>query len=168
MAARAAVVYGNTRVLDVLAARPGIGAVSTARGLDDLVRRAAAACSARGFAWCRTALTRIGTNVDIVGAACDAVMGPWIENGPRIAWNTDAAVQFLDWLCRPDGGGFADALAIPSAAREIIRCAGHPRRFPSDDHQGNTARHAHAVAAFLESRLSGVPTAEIVSTTTSQ
>ncbi|QBZ81154.1 hypothetical protein pclt_cds_561 [Pandoravirus celtis] len=168
MAARAAVVYGNTRVLDVLAARSGIGAVSTARGLDDLVRRAAAACSTHGFAWCRTALVRIGANVDIVGAACDAVMGPWIENGPRIAWDTDTAVRFLEWLYRPDGGGFASVLTMPGTAREIIRCAGHPRRFPSDDHQGNTTRHAHAVAAFLESRLSGTLAAEIVSTPTSQ
>lgn len=149
VAARAAVVHGHTRVLDALAARPGIGAVSTARGLDDLARRAASACNTRGFAWCRTALARIGADVDVCSAACDAVMGPWIENGPRVPWDTVAAVRFLGWLCHTDGGA---ALATAGAAAEIVRCAGHPRRFPSDDgRKGDTAQHARAIAAFFRS-----------------
>ncbi|BCU03935.1 F-box incomplete domain containing protein [Pandoravirus japonicus] len=146
-AARAAAVHGNVRVLDVLAARPEVRAVATARGLNDLARRAAAACSARGFAWCRSALARIGADVDVVAAASDAVMGPWIENAPRVAWNTDAAVRFLDWLSRAEGGA---TLATAAAAAEIVRCTGHPRRFPADaGREGDTAQHARAIAAFF-------------------
>lgn len=154
-AARAAVVHGNVRVLDVLAARSEVRAVATARGLGDLARRAASACSTHGFAWCRGALTRIGTDVDVAAAASDAVMGPWIENAPRVAWNTDAAVRFLDWLSRAEGGA---TLATAAAAAEIVRCAGHPRRFPSDaGREGDTAQHARAIAAFFRSLSPDLP-----------
>ncbi|AGO84533.2 F-box domain containing protein [Pandoravirus salinus] len=156
MAARVAVVYGNTRVLDVLAARPGIGAVSTARGLDDLARRAASACNSRGFAWCLSALGRMGVGIDIVGMACDAVMGPWIDSGPRVAWDTDGVVRFLDWLCHAEDHRFGGVLATPDAVREISRCAGHPRWLITNGHgQGSVARHARAIATFFQSRSLG-------------
>ncbi|AGO82727.1 F-box incomplete domain containing protein [Pandoravirus dulcis] len=155
VAARVAVVHGNVRVLDVLAARSEVRVVATARGLGDLARRAASACSTRGFAWCQSALARIGIDVDVVAAASDAVMGPWIENAPRVAWNTDAAVRFLGWLSRAEGGA---TLATTAAATEIVRCAGHPRRFPSyADREGDTAQHARAVAAFFRSLSPDLP-----------
>ncbi|AVK77232.1 F-box incomplete domain containing protein [Pandoravirus macleodensis] len=141
-AARAAVAHGCTGVLDLIAAhRHTRGVVSRAR-LVMLWRRAAAACNPRGFAWCVGALNALGSRVNPVDAATDAVMGPWRESEPCAPWDTQKAVAFLQWLHAFDSA----ALRAPAAIVEIIHCATLPRR-PMGDRERRA--HTHAVAECL-------------------
>lgn len=141
-AARGAVAHGCVGVLDLLAAHEYTrGVVSRAR-LGMLCRRAAAACSPRGFAWCAAALNAAGSRVDPVDAATDAVMGPWRESEPCAPWDTQKAVAFLRWLRAFDGA----AMRTPAAIVEIIHCATLPRR-PMGERERRA--HTHAIAECL-------------------
>lgn len=141
-AARSAAAHGCTGVLDLIAAhRHTRGVVSRAR-LGMLCRRAAAACNPRGFAWCVDALNALGSHVNLVDAATDAVMGPWRESEPCAPWDTQKAVAFLQWLHALDSA----ALRTPTAIVEIIHCATLPRR-PMGDKERRA--HTHAVAECL-------------------
>lgn len=141
-AARSAAAHGCTGVLDLIAAhRHTRGVVSRAR-LGMLCRRAAAACNPRGFAWCAGALNALGSRVNPVDAATDAVMGPWRESEPCAPWGTQEAVAFLQWLHAFD----STALRTPEAIVEIIHCATLPRR-PMGDRERRA--HTHAVAECL-------------------